>query len=62
MANNRFIGRLNAFNQYMAYRYGSDMYWFNFDKRDYCVSQELGMEFIQRICDRNQKGGKNKQC
>ena len=46
----------------MSYKYGSDMFWFNFDKTDYYLSQELGMEFLQRIYDRNQKGGKNKQC
>lgn len=62
MANDRFIGRLNAFNHYMAYKYGSDLYWFNFDKRDYCMSQELGMEFIQRISDKYTKKKETKKC
>lgn len=55
MANNRFIGRLNAFNQYMVYKYGKDHFWFNFDKRDYCMSQELGMEYVQKITDQERK-------
>jgi len=55
LANNRFIGRLNAFNQYMAYKYGEDHFWFNFDKRDYCMSQELGMEYVQKLTDQERK-------
>ena len=55
MANNRFVMRFKAFKQYFDYKYGEDHYWFNFDKRDYCMSQELGMEYVQKITDQERK-------
>lgn len=55
MANNRFVMRLRACSQYCADKYGSDHCWINFDKRDYCMNQEIGMEYIQKITDQERK-------
>jgi hypothetical protein len=47
--------RVKALKQYFAYKYGSDRDWLNFDRTDYCVCQEIGMELIQKINNQIQR-------